>query len=56
MMLFHGYQILTHWIRLFQKPVLHLNFKKDTTHVLHIQKYELSGFVYIMLDEGGNSS
>lgn len=29
--------------------------KKDTTRVPQIEKYELSGFVYIMLDEGGNS-
>lgn len=55
-MLLHGYQTLTHWIHLFQRHILRLNFKKDTTHVPRIQKYELSGFVYIMLDEGGNSS
>lgn len=33
-----------------------MNFKKDTTHVPQIEKYKSSGFVYIMLDEGGNSS
>lgn len=41
---------------LFQKHILHLNFEKDTTHVLWIQNYELSGFIYIMLNDGGNSS
>ena len=38
------------------KHVLHLNFKKDTTHVPQIQKYKLSGFVYITLQNGGDSS
>lgn len=38
------------------KHVLHLNFKKDPTHVLQIQKYELFGFVYITLYNGGKSS
>lgn len=31
-------------------------FQKDTTYAPQIQKYELSGFVYITLDNGGNSS
>lgn len=35
---------------------MHLSLQKNTTQVPEIQNYELSGFVYITLDDGGNSS
>ena len=41
---------------LFPKHIIHLSLQKNTTHIPEIQNYELSGFLYIMLDDGGNSS
>ena len=41
---------------LFLKHIIHLSLQKNTTHIPEIQNYELSGFLYIMLDDGGNSS
>lgn len=40
----------------FPKHIMRLSLQKNTTHVPEIQNYELSGFVYVMLDDGGNSS
>lgn len=40
----------------FPKHIMHLSLQKNTTQVPEIQNYELSGFVYITLDDGGNSS
>lgn len=40
----------------FPKHIMHLSLQKNTTHVPEIQNYKLCGFVYVMLDDGGNSS
>lgn len=40
----------------FPKHIMHLSLQKNTTHVPEIQNYKFCGFVYVMLDDGGNSS